>query len=406
MKAATVPIVIFLVIVALIAVISLGRGGGDAAEVETVNNLIPTPSKTGPHPSASFDSTEHVFGTMHQGQEGEHSFIVTNEGEAPLQLVARQEDTTCQCTVGSVGKNGLAPGESTEITLTWKIKSALAKFHHSAKLRTNDPNQPTVVLHIKGKVGKLLRIRPHTEWPTGAMPDGEEVTLTGTLHSEIVDAFEITEIESNSEHVGAAWKVIPKNELSKLIDLEENKMLPPGSTPQKQEITEPRCGYDVTVTVKPTIEVGPFRKTLTIHTDVKDAETLTLHIYGNRAGPMEFFAKAGTRWFDKFMVADLGRFKASEGKKGGLMLYIKKHDGQPVEVVPDSIVTEPSFIKCTVTRDEEFKSQDRDRFDVNFEVPAGTPVKAFNRDKYATVQIKTTHPDAKEMLFKLYFNSY
>ena len=121
MKAGTVPLVIFFVLCALIAVISLGRGDAESVDTSTVAGDIPVPAKTPPHPKAVFESTEHNFGMMHQGQKGEYTFIVSNDGEAPLRMVARQEDTTCQCTVGKVGKKGIAPGESSEVTLNWEI---------------------------------------------------------------------------------------------------------------------------------------------------------------------------------------------------------------------------------------------------------------------------------------------
>ena len=141
MKSANVYVSVLFLVCALVLTVWLGRG-------DTLNKAdtrrsqpeqpIPVPSKTGPQPKAVTDETEYDFGVMKQGSKGRHVFVIRNEGKAPLEMVALKKDMTCQCTVGELGKEGLRPGESTDVTLSWTIKSPNPNYQHHAIVRTND----------------------------------------------------------------------------------------------------------------------------------------------------------------------------------------------------------------------------------------------------------------------------
>src|SRR5689334_21555935 len=53
--------------------------------------------KSAPQPKAVIEETEFKFDCMEVGEERSHAFVIRNEGQAPLEVVAGP--TTCQCTV-------------------------------------------------------------------------------------------------------------------------------------------------------------------------------------------------------------------------------------------------------------------------------------------------------------------
>src|SRR5579859_1602904 len=57
----------------------------------------PPVATSGPQPKAVIDQTEFDFGRMEVGEERQHEFTISNEGQAPL--VLKKGKTTCQCTI-------------------------------------------------------------------------------------------------------------------------------------------------------------------------------------------------------------------------------------------------------------------------------------------------------------------
>lgn len=123
---------------------------------------------------------EYDFGVMEPGGEASHSFIVRNVGEAPLEIDV--SGSTCKCTVGSLEQSKLAPGEQTEVKLTWVAKTDSELFGQSATLRTNDPSQGELSLKVRGRVISSMTMVPRT-LSFGDVEAGSPIVLESTLFS-------------------------------------------------------------------------------------------------------------------------------------------------------------------------------------------------------------------------------
>jgi len=95
------------------------------------------------------------FGQMDRHAEGEHVFQIRNDGSAPLRLEKGQ--TTCKCTMSEMKDGDLQPGEIAPIRLNWTAKTGDFEFSQSAEIKTSDPRQPLVRLHVFGKIIDALR---------------------------------------------------------------------------------------------------------------------------------------------------------------------------------------------------------------------------------------------------------
>jgi Protein of unknown function (DUF1573) len=91
------------------------------------------------------------FGTMLKGTERSHSFKLKNSGKAPLILEVLR--STCKCTIGTLEKSVLQPGEESAVKLTWKAEGVLEEFSQTATIGTNDERMREVQLSIVGKIG-------------------------------------------------------------------------------------------------------------------------------------------------------------------------------------------------------------------------------------------------------------
>jgi hypothetical protein len=82
------------------------------------DTTLPTPTTTaaqpaeekpeGPLPALAFQSTEHDFGTITEGDIVEHTFSFTNTGAAPL--IIQNAQPSCGCTAPDWTKEPIPPG--------------------------------------------------------------------------------------------------------------------------------------------------------------------------------------------------------------------------------------------------------------------------------------------------------
>lgn len=378
---------------------------------------IPEISSTGPHPKAVIEEVTYHFGTMEHGSEGEHAFVIRNEGEAALELYSSPKESSCQCTIGKVGNTVLAPGESTEITLSWTIKSPAPKFSHFAKVRTNDPENPTVDLRVEGFVGQHIAVRPHGNWSMGRVESEDQAVITGTLHSETVDEFKILKIESSDPHMTAQWRVLDPGEVADLRQVNESDMEAMTGTPEeiekaKQDALDntppPTYGYELTARLDNEIALGAFKINLAVHTDVERAPITNITVTGTRVGAIELLPIGRHTWSPTTMRLRLDEFPAKQGKKVTLMMFVSVPDDLDFKIL--DLVSDTEWLVGTYEKDEKFPGKGRERHFIKMEIPPGSPPHSRLRSSGgshgpAKVTIKTNHPEAEEIRFEIEYLS-
>lgn len=338
-------------------------------------------SETGPWPKAVVAQREYNFGRMFPGEEQSYVFTIRNEGDAPLKVV--KGDSTCKCTVGDLPEGSIPPGGSVDVRLTWHAEEVMPMFSQTVQIWTNDPDEANrpIRLTIAGTVEELVQILPGGEWHVGNISNAKAAEIEGSVFSQ--EEFEIQKIESSGETIAATARPLTDEELA-----------PIGAT----------SGYEITVTVPPSSEIGDFSEKLSIHTDLKGESLLTVQVTGTRRGPFQILPRPGVTWLDGPQVVNLGSFKASEGAEAGLLLFLNKPAGGE-DVAIEGVETEPDFLKVTFSRDEQFADPDRLRYSVKVAVPPGLPPVARIRKNAGTVWLKTSHPGAEEIKLRVEFVS-
>lgn len=111
----------------------------------------------GPAIEAAPDS--HDFGTVIYGDVAEHTFIVKNLGDEPLEIL--RLSTSCGCTNATIAEEDkiIAPGQSVDMLVTFdpavhKDDSDLGYVTRIVYIKTNDPANPEVEVEITAKVIK------------------------------------------------------------------------------------------------------------------------------------------------------------------------------------------------------------------------------------------------------------
>jgi hypothetical protein len=99
-------------------------------------------------PEIKFESLEHDYGTIKQGDDGNCVFKFKNVGNEVL--VISDVRKSCGCTTPTWSKEPVLPGQSGEIKVGYNTNN-IASFNKNITVISNATNA-TVVLVIKGEV--------------------------------------------------------------------------------------------------------------------------------------------------------------------------------------------------------------------------------------------------------------
>jgi len=97
-----------------------------------------------------FENETIDYGDITQNSDGNHTFIVTNVGKAPI--IINKVKGSCQCTVVNKPTDPILPGETAEIGVNYST-TKIGRFSKTVTVFSN-ANEKTKTLRIKGNVIK------------------------------------------------------------------------------------------------------------------------------------------------------------------------------------------------------------------------------------------------------------
>ena len=147
-------------------------------------------------PRAVVPQRSHDFGTVKQGEKLEHTFILRNEGTAPLTIA--RIDLSVPGTKTRFGKT-ILPGGTGKIIMEWDTSSVQGEFEADATVRLNDPSQPKIGLQVKAIVKAPIEFVPHPQVFFSAYQDQTPERTVQVINNED-RPLSITRAESMSDH--------------------------------------------------------------------------------------------------------------------------------------------------------------------------------------------------------------
>ncbi len=321
------------------------------------------------------DAEAHDFGTVERNHLVEHSFRFTNRGEAPLLL--KSGGTTCmKCTVSKIPESPIAPGQSAEVVVQYNASIESPLFRQSANILTNDPATPRVSLTVHGKIASSYSIAPR-ELVFSKLAVNATESASVRVISYLTEDFAIESTEwSDGDGV---------NFLDVLI-----AAIPP------EELTEPqaKCGYTVTVTVKPGLPLGFLHEKLILHTNLQSASKLEIPIEGTVTSDITL---SGQGWDREHNVLVLGVVRSSEGLSRKLWVLV--HGAQRHDVHVTVGKCEPNFLHATLGEPADVNGGAVVRIPLTIEIPPDTPDANYlgSPGKLGRIVLETTHPEAKQV---------
>lgn len=138
------------------------------------------------------------LGTMEQHQIKKEVLILRNSGDTTLKI--SEIKTTCGCTAAEPEKNELAPGEATQVNITFDSKRFEGELTKFIKVFSNDPINPVLDIALKVTVHVPIVITPgHRSCGFGGISPGDKPVQRINLHSMDVADLNVTATEYNRD---------------------------------------------------------------------------------------------------------------------------------------------------------------------------------------------------------------
>jgi|HubBroStandDraft_5_1064220.scaffolds.fasta_scaffold07982_4 hypothetical protein len=330
-----------------------------------------------PFPKAATGPRVYEFGSMALNEEKKHTFSIKNAGQGPLDLEVGP--SSCKCTVGTLSKKKVMPGESVDVELTWRGKELQTNFAQYATIWTSDPDAPDIQFKVYGKVVEKYVVIPQKDWHAGHVTDVQEGVTTGQVAS-MIDAFKVTSIDSANPHVKVTFAPLDVMALMSLRG---------------------KAGYEFTVKVDRDMPVGTFRVPLRIHTTLEGGKTIEIDVTGTRSGPILFLPPEGRGlWQNEKQRLNLGQVRRDVGSKVTLpaIIYGMKDNFKVLKTTNDA-----EYLKVTVVPNKEITSGEQQGANFIFELPPGSPAVTRVSPDSVHVTLDTNHPKLKQIVFEVEF---
>jgi archaellum component FlaG (FlaF/FlaG flagellin family) len=336
---------------------------------------------------ASIDETTFKFDKMESGTTQQHTFEIKNTGNSPLDLEFVSH--TCKCTTVELNGNpvepgasaSVKPGESAKVLLEWAAKVPAGPFRHGASFTTNDPERSRLELMVEGDIVESTTLEPSLlNFGTvniGAEGKAEMLVMAFLEPEVTIESFEISD-EKLAEQVEVK------------IEPVEKSALPPNAL----------AAAKVVATLKPKGTIGPFGGSLKMKTNLKQAPSIEVPIYGAVKGDISI---AGAGWVEATGTLRIAPTKSAEGSSTRLNILVRGEHAKATELKVASVT--PEELKVTLGEPKVI----RDNFvqiPLSVDIPPGArPIVMMGEDQGGEGEIilSTTHPQTPDVRLKAAF---
>lgn len=335
-------------------------------------------------PEFAAESTQFAFGTMPEGAEETHEFVIRNVGEAPLKIT--RGATSCSCTVSdfeeaeggdSGAEKDIPPGGAAKLRLKWRGKTG-GQFRQQATVFTNDPRRPEVVFVVEGFVVPVWRAEPKsivlTSIPSqGGVKASSKVFTYGEKPPEVV----------------AVAEAAP--DPPQFLSL-STRPLEPDEYAGERGVTG---GVLVEAEVLPGVPLGPLHRTIALDLRLPETVRVELTVEGTVVGDL---ALAGPGWDSSLQVLKLGTVSGRAGMRTQLFLTAKGPHRDAVRPVVREVV--PGSMRVEVGEGKPVGASGVIRFPLSIAIPPGSPTGNHLGSSQAPsgkIVLETGHPDSPTM---------
>ncbi len=213
-------------------------------------------------PDIEIDAPTYDFGAIPQMEAVEHSFIIKNVGGGPLEIL--EVEPSCTCEKVDLKEKVIPPGETTQLDLRYRGSNNSGKIRASVYLKTNDPDEPEMVVSLFGIVNGTAGVYPG-HFNLGEIGQEELVRKSFVIFRPAFDTIRVKSVKSSSPQVQTKFQRLDETDLIA------------------------RVHFDLRG-----LPLGPFRETITVITDAEKYSEIYVGVEGTVVGelllePNQFF---------------------------------------------------------------------------------------------------------------------
>jgi thiol-disulfide isomerase/thioredoxin len=223
------------------------RQGGELGQQAAVPKVVPF-DPNAPRSRAVVDEKMHDFGTHWIGPSLLHTFKIKNEGDAVLEI--KSVKPSCGCTVAGAYPKEIKPGETGEFPFSVKSTRLRGKFVKAIAINTNDPDNVSMRVQLKGEVKQYVEVVPPNVY-LGKMRADEPTER-------------VLKISNNTD---------------KPLELAIGEKMK-GNYDVEIVTKEPGQLFELHVTAKPPYPEGPFREWLKLTTNIEEQKEIKIDVRG------------------------------------------------------------------------------------------------------------------------------
>jgi hypothetical protein len=207
-------------------------------------------------PKIEFSELAWDFGEVFPGDEATHEFKIFNKGDGLLKI--NNVRSSCGCTAAVTSKKEIGPGEEGSVKAAYNTHQGRGKVTKFITVFSNDPDQPEVKLRVSVTIMVDVEVIPNKAY-FGHIFRDEDNKREIKVSSSTIDDFEVTEIETNNEHIA-----------TELVDAADD---PKAKT--------------LIVRIKDDAPLGRFQGNIVLHTNSKKQDKVTVPIIADIFGDIE-----------------------------------------------------------------------------------------------------------------------
>ena len=338
---------------------------------------VPLPANTGPPAKIVVKEPIYEFGEMDQTEVGRHKFVLANAGPGTLKL--GHGTASCSCTISSISRQDIPPGESAEVNVEWRPVNFFGELTKTVTIPTNDPNRQSVVLTVHGQVLSAWRLDPpNISFHGMSAKESKEATAKLMIYKN--EKCEILGYEwgtkKTAEHFGLIYEALTPEELA--------AMKP-----------KPKSGYKLTFVARKGMPTGPLVQTVAIQTSLKK-EPLTVPIYGHVTADITLI---GPRDFKPDMnLLYLGSVPQGTEKQVDMSMLLVGSHRNSTKFTVNKVV--PAELQVTFGEPKSGFGGNSVLVPIKIVLPKTAKQQAWlssTPEEMGEIVIGTTHPDYKEL---------
>jgi hypothetical protein len=197
------------------------------------------------------------FGTVLSGHAVKHTYKIRNEGQGTL--IIGGTTTSCGCTAARPTKEHLAPGQESDIDVSFDTRGEKGSVERTITVFTNDPREQQLKLTLKGEVKLQVTAKPQ-EVSFGIVKHGSQLERTVVINDLMNDKeFKVGPVTNSNRNIEVSEQPDSRKKNSAVLSVKLLKSMPVGTFADTIKVNTSRGPLDVLVfgTVSGDLSVNP-----------------------------------------------------------------------------------------------------------------------------------------------------